>query len=566
MTDKELLLQIIRRIDGKGYKAYNRLKGSYNFDDFILYIEHVQRDPFARASLIRIEIEHVPFPYALFETIVRRVALEDYVCRCFSRAIKKYVSGKMGSGNSGIFHIDQGGQEVLERSSVNISPSRLELRFNMGLPAQGRRVSGKNAEQMFFYILPKIVAEIRFINDLSSDEMENYVETVEDAEHIRSELNNLGLVAFIADESILPRESGISEPLKNAVPLKSPESLKMTIKTPNRGCVTGMGLPEGVTLILGGGYHGKSTLLKSIERGVYNHKPGDGRELVITIPQAVKIRAEDGRKIEKVDISAFIHSPPTQQDTTQFSTENASGSTSQAANIIEALEVGAKLLLFDEDTSATNFMIRDERMQKLVSKEKEPITPFIDRIQELCQDQGVSTIIVMGGSGDYFEVADNIIMMDSYLPYDVTSKARNIAQKVPTGRVKEVGKKFSFKNRYPLKDSVKPFKGKKLKLDGRGMSMVIIGHEHIDLSQIEQLVDSSQIRTISYAIHYIYHHYLNRKNNMADALQLTMDDIEKYGLDVLAPPGRPNPPNIAQIRIFELAAAINRLRTLKVRY
>ena len=234
--------------------------------------------------------------------------------------------------------------------------------------------------------------------------------------------------------------------------------------------------PRVLTLIVGGGYHGKSTLLQAIERGVYNHIYGDGREWVVTDPTAVKIRAEDGRRIENVDISSFIHNPPLNKNTEEFSTENASGSTSQAANIVEAVEAGTQLILFDEDTSATNFMIRDERMQRLVSNEKEPITPFIDRVRELYEDHNISTIMVMGGSGDYFEVADTVIMMDNYLPEDVTMDAKKIKEELPINRMQEVEFKFRFKERYPLPESIKPYKGRKIKLDVRGKSTILLGH------------------------------------------------------------------------------------------
>ncbi len=565
MEKKEKILQILRRIDGRGYKAYHDLEGSYEFEDFRLYVDHVQRDPFAGPSLMRVEVESASFPSELLETFERRVALEDYISRAFQSAIMRHAGGKKGSGNSGVFRIDSGGQEVMERTCVNISHQKLEIRFSMGLPARGRRVLGRGASEMFLTSLPRMVKDSCFYQSLNKDEVSKQVETCEDANFIRSQLSENGLVAFIGDGSLLPRESGVSNrPLNNAILIKAPDSLKVTIDTPNQGLITGMGIPVGVTLIVGGGYHGKSTLLQAVERGVYNHLPGDGRELVITTPGAVKIRAEDGRRIEKVDISSFIHNPPTDQDTGAFSTENASGSTSQAANIIEALEAGSELLLFDEDTSATNFMIRDERMQKLVAKEKEPITPYIDRVQELYQDGGTSTIIVMGGSGDYFEVADQIIMMDQYQPYDVTLEAREVALKLPTGRIRETTLNFSFSHRCPQAQSIKPFKGRKLKLDGRGIDTVLVGGEFIDVSQLEQLVDPSQNRAIAYAINYSLK-YMDGKTTLSQVLRRVEEDLDKYGLDVVAPNGRKNPNNLSRPRRFELAASINRLRSLKMR-
>jgi predicted ABC-class ATPase len=562
MKGEKRLFELTGRINGKGYKAYMDLKGDYNYNNFLLSVDHVQRDPFASPSHLRVEVGH-DFPVDLTDSHGRRVALEDYISRAFHDAILRHSDGQ-GSGNSGVFQVDAGGQEVLERSSVNIGPDKLEVRFQMGLPARGRRIMGLEARRMFLEILPRIVNDSCFYHKLPEDELFRHIYTYEDANHLRNQLSHLNLVAFIADGSILPRKSGISQkPLYKASTFQSPDSLRVTIETPNQGRITGMGIPEGVCLIVGGGYHGKSTLLQAVERGVYNHLPGDGRERVVTREDAVKIRAEDGRRVTKVDISSFIHQPPGVNDTSEFRSENASGSTSQAANIIEALEAGSGLLLFDEDTSASNFMIRDERMQRLVTREKEPITPFIDRVRELYEEQGVSSILVMGGSGDYFEVADNIIMMDNYQPHEVTLSAQRVSEELPTSRIREINGTFTYSHRCPLKNSINPYKGRKLRLDSRGLSTILMGLEIIDMSHVEQLVDSSQTRAIGYALHHAAQNYMDSKS-MREVLNALEKDIEQRGLDVISPPGRRKPHNLAKPRIYEIAAAINRIRSLKI--
>ena len=566
MKDKKELQKILKRIDGKGYKAYNDIKGIYNFDFFILHIDHVQRDPFAGPSLLRVEVQGASFPRELIDNHEKRDAVSDFIARAFNGSIKKHTAGRSGSGKSGIITIDSGNQEILERSCVNIQPGNLEVRFSLGLPARGRRIIGREASRILMDVLPVIVNDSCFYKNLDSDHLTEEVELFEDANFIRNQLKSRGLVAFVRDGSILPRGSGVTDkPLKNAVQFKTPKSMEVMFETPNHGHVKGMGIPKGVNLIVGGGYHGKSTLLQAIERGVYNHIYGDGREWVVTDPTAVKIRAEDGRRIENVDISSFIHNPPLNKNTEEFSTENASGSTSQAANIVEAVEAGTHLILFDEDTSATNFMIRDERMQRLVSNEKEPITPFIDRVRELYEDHNISTIMVMGGSGDYFEVADTVIMMDNYLPEDVTKDAKKIKEELPINRMQEVEFKFRFKERYPLPESIKPYKGRKIKLDIRGKSTILLGLETIDLSQVEQLIDTSQTRAIAYAVAYAAQNHMDGKTNMKEIVKMVEHDIETKGLDILAPKGRKNPNNIVKPRIFELTAALNRLRSLKTR-
>lgn len=567
---KEVLLKTLRHIDGKGYKAYESIRGNYEFDDFILHIDRVQADPFAPPTNVRVEVEQreASFPTTLFRNKERKVALEDYLARTFERVIRKFVKGKRGTGYSGMFGIDSGGQEILERSCVNISAQSIEVRFVMGLPAAGRKVLSKQAIEMFFDELPKVVRETCFYRSLPADEIREHVTTAEDAEFIRSKLTELNLVTFVADNSILPRESGISQkpmPKKEAIPFKSPYSLKTTIETPNHGPITGMGIPEGVTLIVGGGYHGKSTLLQAIERGIYNHVAGDGREFVVTVQEAVKIRAEDGRRVEKADISPFIANLPMGKNVEKFRTDDASGSTSQAANIVEAIEVGAKLLLIDEDTSATNFMVRDSRMQRLVTKDKEPITPFIDRVHQIYDKMRISTILVMGGCGDYFDVADTVIMMDNYIPIDVTNKAKRIAKEINTRRLQEEVRPFKpVRRRCPHPCSVKPHRRDKLKLGAKGMHTVVIGRNTIDVSLVEQLVDESQTRAIAYAIYYMFRHCVDGKTSLSEIVDKIEQDIDEHGLDILSPYQNFKPHDLARPRKFEIAATLNRLRTLRI--
>jgi len=327
-----------------------------------------------------------------------------------------------------------------------------------------------------------------------------------------------------------------------------------------------MGIPGGVTLIAGGGYHGKSTLLRAVERGVYDHIPGDGREYVITRHDAVKIRAEDGRRVEKVDISPFINNLPFGRDTSAFSTEDASGSTSQAANIIEAIETGTSLLLLDEDTSATNFMIRDARMQALVSKDKEPITPFVDKVRQLYRDMGVSTVLVMGGSGDYFDVADLVIMMDEYRPFVVTGRAREIAGEKPTRRQPEGGEAFGqIKQRVPLKQGFRPERGHRTRVDAKGLHTIVFGDTAIGLSFLEQLVDASQTRAMADLILYLSRNYVDGRRPLSQLIRAVYKELEEKSLDVISPFHGKHPGDYAMPRAQEVAGAINRLRTLVVK-
>jgi len=444
----------------------------------------------------------------------------------------------------------------------------VEARISVGLPAYGRTVQAREAIEIFFQEIPSVVERSLVARSLNLTELREHVAIVEDQEMLRERLDDMGLVAFVGDGAILPRLSGASDaplPADRAVAFASPPSRRVDVELPNTGTVTGLGIPKGVTLIVGGGYHGKSTLLRAIERGVYNHIPGDGRERVVTVSGAVKIRAEDGRSVEKVDITCFITNLPFGKSTTDFSTDDASGSTSQATNIIEALEVGATLLLLDEDTSATNFMVRDARMQTLVAKEKEPITPFIDRVRELYTEQGISTILVMGGSGDYFDAADHVVMMDHFKPVDVTAQAKEIIQSRPSERRREVPAVFRRPPaRLPHPDSFpRPKPGKRLKVQAKGLHHISFAKHTIDLSLVEQLVDESQTRAIARALVCGLQNYIDGRRSLEEIVEALERDFLEQGLDVLSQ-GRHPRGDLALPRRFELAATLNRLRGIRM--
>jgi len=567
MMGEEDLRSTLSRIDGRGYRVYKDIQGRYRFDPHTLIIDHVQGDPFAAPSRVRAIVPQSAacFPADTFSGRSRNMALRDFLARRFSDSARSISKGCRGTGRSGTITIDRPGQEILERTSILVDGDQVEARFVMGLPAYGRRVAGTQAISMFFDELPQIVRSSLLFGNLESAAVHRHVETAEDADDLRERLGGMGLVAFVADGAVLPRASGIdARPLRhgNVVEFRSPPSLRVEVDLPNRGRVTGMGIPNGITLIVGGGYHGKSTLLNALELGVYDHVPGDGRELVVTDPTAMKIRAEDGRRIERTDISPFISNLPFGRDTVGFSTEDASGSTSQAANIIESLEIGSTTLLIDEDTSATNFMIRDHRMQELVSKDKEPITPFVDKVRQLYEDEGVSTILVIGGSGDYFDVADQVICMIDYVPHDLTQDAREIAERNRSERRPEGGERFGrITPRIPLAKSFDPSKGRRdVKISSKGLHSIAFGTQSIDLGQLEQLVDVSQTRAIGDAIHYATG-LMDDRTTMREIVEGVMSDVTVKGLDVLGE--RPVGDRVL-FRAQELAAAINRLRTLEV--
>ena len=567
MKSRQELEQLLFSIDGQGYGAYKSIKGEYNFGKYILSIDHVQVDPYAPPSKMRIIMNRkvTGIPDELLDSKSKIIAVSDFLTREFYRKAEIYSQKINATGGSGMIVIDRCGQEMLERTSVLIKDNRVEVRFEIGLPAAGRRILGKEANRIFSQTLVKIVDAALLYENIDHNELKNQISLMIDQEYIRGELKRRNLVAFVANGSVLPRESGVSDkPLRDGIPFCSPKSFETDMDLPSGKNISGMGIEKGITLIVGGGYHGKSTLLKALERGVYNHISGDGREMVITCFDAVKIRAEDGRNVEKVNISAFINNLPGNKDTHLFSTENASGSTSQAANVMEALESGTSLILIDEDTSATNFMICDGRMQKLIAREKEPITPFIDKVKPLYKDLGVSTILIVGGCGDYFDVADRVIMMDEYIPKDVTDRAKEIAS--TDGYKREFLSDNVFgkvTHRVPLKKGFS-LSGKEDRLKAKGKYTILYGWNNIDLSGLEQLVDESQTNCIAVMIGFLKNKVIDEKKTIEQSLDQMYRHIEKFGLDSISPyTGHPG--NLAMPRKQEVFAAISRYRGLVVK-
>lgn len=561
------LKNLINSIDGRGYKAYKTLEGNYDFDDYILFIDHVQGDPFASPSRIRVSMNKNinKIPYELFNEYHKKIAVQDFVARVFNQCINKFGERVMGSGKSGIISISKCPQEILDRTAVIIDKEKIEVRFEIGFPARGRIVLGKELYKIIYDFLPNIVENSLKYERLNKEKLTKRVELVCDQQFIRKELKRLNLVAFVGNGSILPRESGIStKPLKSAKSFISPKELEVEINLPNKGLIKGMGIKKGISLIVGGGYHGKSTLLNALELGVYNHIEGDGREYVITDNSAMKVRAEDGRSIVKDDISLFINNLPNGKNTTKFISENASGSTSQAANIVEAIESDSKLLLIDEDTSATNFMIRDDIMQKLVSNEEEPITPFIELVKGIYEQKQISTIIVVGSSGDYFDIADSVIQMDCYEPKDVTLRANELAKGLILKRIEnnDLSIKIDF-DRKILKGIIQNGpKGVKIKT--LGTDGISINKEDINLRAVEQIVDKEQVTSIGYIMKWAEDNAIDNNSTLKEVTDKILNRIKEKGL-ISINNSKGGACNLAMPRRQEIMAAFNRYRKLKIK-
>lgn len=560
------LRKLLESIDHRGYPAYKDTKGQYAFGRYMLSIDHVQGDPFASPSKVSIHIDgkEAGFPAGCYDARHRKAALQDFLLRGFQKRLGQYQFKTGGSGKSGLIAVSRSGPEVLERTacSVDAKNGALCIRMEIGFPANGRSIYAAGLIKILYDFLPKCVEACCLYRNLDKKALQDTIALSDDQQFIREQLDDLGLTAFIANGSILPRESGVSSrPMNGAVPFVSPQSMEVSLQLPHAGEVRGMGIPKGVVLIIGGGYHGKSTVLKALEAGVYNHVKGDGRELVITDNTAMKIRAEDGRCIHKTDISMFIHDLPNKKDTAAFETEDASGSTSQAANIIEAMEAGASLFLIDEDTSATNFMIRDELMQRVVHREQEPITPFIQRVRYLYETEGISSIIVAGSCGSFFHMADCIVQMDKYEPKEITDFARECAGDFPLrDTLPDAPASPAFRRVPTARTSFRD--AGKIKIQATGTDSFSINKEPVDVRYLEQLVDTEQTAALGYLLKYAGLQLFDGKTDMRGVVDKLMDILKEKGLDGITGNSFPN---LAMPRRQEIFAGFNRYRGLHMR-
>jgi predicted ABC-class ATPase len=557
------LHDLLISLNGKGYKSYKTLQEkSYPFLPFTLRFEHVQGDPFAAPSRLSLstKLSEIGFSPTFYNTPVKKLALEDHLLRVVYKKISTLKGRVTGSGRSGEIAVQSPSQKVILRSGIKIDDDSITVIIFAGLPGNGRSVLAQECVRLFSEILPSVWEESLSANALDLQEIQNSIKTLEDYFALRNTLDKNGWVAFVADGSHLPRASGISDlPLKkNCIAFLSPDGLQAEVDLPHKGKVRGMPIPKGITLIVGGGFHGKSTLLNAIQNAVYPHAPGDGRELIATDPTAVKIRAEDGRSTQPINISGFMDDLPLVSTTESFFTQSASGSTSQAINIVEALEAESSLLLMDEDTCATNFMIRDARMQALIANDREPITPLVDRVEELYKDFGVSTLLVIGGSGDYFDSADRVIAMDSFCPTEVTQIAKKIVKENPTDR--KIETRFAFppvKQRYRDLSSLSFQRGKKdCVIQTRQRITLTLGQTEIDVRYVEHLIEEGQLELCGWILKQIKEKQ-DQESKQTQIIQSILKEIESGKLDSITPY---NNGKLALPRYQDVLAVLNRLR------
>lgn len=567
----------LRSIDGRDYGAYRSLRGSIDVSDLLLDVDVVPRDPYAPPGTGVVRVRRTSDAVGLrsgdIDTRAHRIATRDLLCRRFAAAADRLCGGRRGTGWSGVVTAGEPGQAILDRNAVVLDEDDgdlvVEVRAFVGLPARGRKVDADLAATVLLEELPAI-ARATLCRPEAREDLDRHLACVDDTRALRAQLAEHDLVAFLADGAVLPRASGVDDAPMAAgvVPLEAPAELRVTLDTPHRGPVGGLGVPRGLTVVAGGGFHGKSTLLAAIAAGVHDHVPGDGRERCVTRAGAVPIRAASGRAVTGVDISAFVGSLPDGRDTTAFTTADASGSTSMAAAVAEALEVGADLLLVDEDTAATNLLVRDARMQRLVAREHEPLVVLRDRVGDL-REHGVDLVLVMGGNGEYLDVADTVLRLTSYRVEDVTAEARALAHDLPVahGPVADGDTTppawHAPRDRVLARDPMTTVnRHGKRRVRSVAVDRILLGEGEVDLRDAaDQLTEQAQTRTLAAALEW-FAQRADGSRTVADLVAELVGRLEVDGLDVLDPGGRGR---LAGVLPTDLAAALNRVRGLQLR-
>jgi predicted ABC-class ATPase len=568
------------RLDGGPYAAYRDLRGRYRLRGCDLEVLRVQPDPFAGPSRVRLLVpwagtglpeesgtltggRGAAVPGLVDRESARAVGLRDFTGRRVGRWLHATASGGRPA-----LSIERHGQCILDRSAVLFHPGSLEVRLEVDLPARGRRILGREAARLLLQLPERLLAECLSPGACDPATALRHAQAAEDFAALQAALAEHDWIAFVADGARLARRAGNDDrPLAEepVVEFDSPPGMRREVTLPHAGRVTGLALDPGVVLLCGGGFHGKSTLLRALAAAVVPHIPGDGRERVAVRSDAVSVRAEEGRAVHDADLRPFLHDLPFGRPAHGFSTENASGSTSQAASILEALQGGSRLLLVDEDTSATNFMIRDELMERLLAARQEPITPFLHRARTLHHGLGVSSVLVIGGSGEYFRAADRVLLLDTYRVEDRTVEARAIAADRPSLPEDPVAVGLFRRAVDPASRALPAGPPGEPRIRAHDARRLSVDRVSLDLAGVETLCETAQARFLATVLSRRLREQGGSRRGSPEGASTPADLLGWYrrawdegGLDgfAAAPQG-----DLAAVRSLDLLAAANRLRS-----
>jgi predicted ABC-class ATPase len=562
MIDKKEFIEIIEGIDGRSREEFAKLVGDFDFSRYVVKIGRLRPDGRSFPLSVRVPQIIAGFPEEIFETPIRRMALEDYLIRNLATAIEEISSFDEEGVAYRNIEIATPGQKILPRTSMLVSDEYIETHLAVRLPLRDELIDGEKLEDIFFEELQELVVSTLIYCNLDYDELSSFLDIMEDAGRIRQLLASQGLISFVGEGSLLKREPFTDDVDLFQAPLMIDEKLKTSIDVPNAGTVSGLGIKDGITLIIGDEYSGRCDLIAAISAGIYNHVPGDGREFVASMPDTVYISEEPGRSVQKVDISPFVISED--EGFAEFSSDAADGFESEAAALVENIEVGARILLFDESTSSPAFLAGDERIGGLISGGDPRTVPLAARARQLTEEIGAALVVAGNRNiSAFIPVADTILLIEDYTVSDITEQAKALG--IAEIKVEESTRGFqelADRKRWVVPSSIDPSLGKEdAHIVAYEKQLLEFGRNLIDLSVIEQLADSDQTRTIGQVLYYLKLRYLGESNSLNSLLDYVDRDLSTEGLACLSPEFRSD---LARPRRYEIAAALNRLPSFRV--
>lgn len=567
MRDKKEFFNMLLDIEGKPVSEYGRLAGDFDFSRYVLKVSHVPMENMAQPALFLVRVPQIiaGFPPHLYNTPVRRTALEDYL----TRRIAEHIDALTHYDEQGISRrhllIAVPGQKILPRTSMLVTEEYVEARIYVMLPQRDGRIDGDRVREIFFDELASVVNSSLIYCNVNEADLNSFVDVMEDADQVRQILPTRGLVSFICEGSMLARLGHTDYPDYDEVqPLTVAEDLLVDIDVPNAGTIKGLGVPSGVTLILGDAYSGRIQFMRAIAAGIYNHIPGDGRELAITVPDAVHIASEPGRSVQKVDVSPFVRELSGGGSTEEYNSTEADPCSAQAAATVEALEVGARALLFEESDSSPAFLTRDSRLAALMPDAGKRVMPLSTRVRQLVDDLGVSVVVAGSSSvAEFIPVADTILRIDGYKVYDVTqeAKAMDLAQFQLESDDVDMNALVE-KNRWVVPSSIDASRGPNDQIIEAGsIDLLKFGRSIINLQDVSQLADKHQTATIGLVLYYAKLRYMDEGRPIREVMDLIDRDLGTEGLECLS---RDLRGDLARPRRYEIAAALNRLDSLRI--
>jgi len=534
VASEEVLHKTLKNADGKPFQKYKGLQNNFVLENYEIIFDDIQNDRAGHTAMrVRVPHKKAGFPVNMFDTKKREIALRDLISRRFREAARTHARSPIPKTSGGEVYIPRPGQEILERGSIAITQYFIEARFTVDLPSDGNKVSAM-AMNLLLERIDRIVSDSMYFSAYKQSKVYNHLQTYENAEFIRENLSSKGIVAFIADGSVLPRRDDDLAPMIDAVPFSCSDDLKVTFDVPYGEPITGAGIPKGFTAVSGCSRSGKSTLIDAIYAGVYDHIPGDGREYVISSPDAAFILAEPNRPADSVDISMFVKDTPEFEDTSAAKREFVSSPMSELLSVSEAVEMGSELILVDEEYSNPCIM------RKGFLAEGESITPLSD-LGHSMGEAGVSMIMITGDES-VVRSADNVLLMKDHKlsKVDVERKSTDAVFSKPVSR-------------YPVSKGIVYEKGHRdVNVNAQEIRTIEIGEFKVHVP-VAAFFDISQTDAVADAVA-MMKDMMDGSKSMKDvcdsviALMKAEDDSTDNGSGM----------HHAQIRAIDLASVLNR--------